>query len=460
MRIKGRWATQMPVKIGQLQHSLCAMLAAINCLVSLACYHKTGYDARCSVELYPRIRSPIGRWKNIRTAGNIYGPYRHRGASEEFKQQNDPVSFFRPGQIFTAQITSCLLLKNKRTFRKVDFENFPLEPIPKLQAIAEKEQLEDMSKRLAQIRNLPLDRMTRYCKDIPGDRKSVQCLLCEHGHEDSRILKDYWASQHFRARHKLYYFGMLPIKLSQRQKTIPWEEQLEKLPRPTRTEFSPEEWILLEDITSDIPIPPDESFEFWNHSERNPSYGGPIMIQRFVVVREDRERCLCLGIHTYAKQGCGNQSDQELHGVLSSSKTPPPLKHNETKISLSPVRMKPDHPSLALSSTARIHYGRAYEIDHRVPVQPLSLIHSASMEVLLNQFEANVARLQPGEDLKDEWEKAKLDNVDLQQRVEDVTPSIEAAYTSMNIVKDMRKSMERVLGPKFELPKDYYNTNQ
>ncbi|KAL6820889.1 hypothetical protein J3E69DRAFT_357255 [Trichoderma sp. SZMC 28015] len=317
-----------------------------------------------------------------------------------------------------------------RTFRRVDFGNLPLEPIPKLQAIAKKEQLEDMSKRLTQIRQLPLEIMTRYCKDIPGDRKNC------------RMLKDYWASENFRAWHREYYIDMIRDDDLTNGEAIPSEERLEGLPHPTRTtEFSPEKWILLEDIISDIPIESDDYF-IYEPDSLELTVGGPIMIQRFVVVREDSKRCLCLGIHTYAKQGCGDQSDQELHGVLSSGKTPPPLKPNETKIILSPVRMKLDHPSLALSSTARIHYGRAYEIDHRLSVQPLGLIHPTSMEVLLGQFEVN------------------LDNVDLQQRVKDVTHSKEAAYTSINIVKDMRRSMEKVLGPKLALPRDYYDTNQ
>src|SRR3569833_645236 len=140
----------------------------------------------------------------------------------------------------------------------------------------------------------------------------------------------------------------------------------------------------------------------------------------------------------YSRQGCGNQPEQELHGVLSSSKTPPPLQPNETKVSLSPVRMKPDHPSLALSSTARIHYGRAYEIYHDLPVQSLGLVHPASMEALLDQFEAKVARLQPGE------RGASKRTYD-QMEAENSAPKIEAA--DMSIVRVMRESIIEVLGP-------------
>ncbi|KAK4074482.1 uncharacterized protein Triagg1_5078 [Trichoderma aggressivum f. europaeum] len=409
-----------------------------------------------SVELRPRMGRPT-QWKDIRTFGSIYSTATALDQVwiKEFEMQKKPISFFRPGQIFAAQITSRLSFENKRAFRKVDFGNLPLAPIPKLKAVADREQLEDMIKRLTQIRQLPLDRMTRYCRDIPGDRKSVQCLLCG---QNSRILQDYWATQHFRACHKEYYFGLKQDENSANLKVIPWKKQLKKLPHSTSTEFSAEKWIVLEDITIDVPIQEDWDFSGWDISQQYYlDVGGPIMIQRFVVVREDNKCCLCLGIHTYMKQGCGNQSDQELHGVLSSEKSPPPLAPNETKVILSPVRMKPDHPSLALSNTARIHYGRAYEISHAIPVQPLGLIHPASMEVLINQFEANVTRLQPGEDLGDEWEEDMPENINSQQKVEDVTPSIKGAYTRRNIVKDMRRSMKKVLGPKLPPPSGMYH---
>ncbi|KAL6813199.1 hypothetical protein GGI42DRAFT_313835 [Trichoderma sp. SZMC 28013] len=68
------------------------------------------------------------------------------------------------------------------------------------------------------------------------------------------------------------------------------------------------------------------------------------------------------------------------------------------------------------------------------------------MEVLLNQFGANVTLLQPGEDLEegsgDEWEEKMLENVEAQQKAEGVAPNIETAYTGMNITKDMRRSMK------------------
>jgi hypothetical protein len=45
-----------------------------------------------------------------------------------FEKQMSPAKFFRPGQIFAAQITSSVLLDNDRRFRDVDFGHLPLEP--------------------------------------------------------------------------------------------------------------------------------------------------------------------------------------------------------------------------------------------------------------------------------------------------------------------------------------------
>lgn len=51
-----------------------------------------------------------------------------------FAWQDNAPSFFRPGQIFAAQIVSSLYLNNGRKFRDVDFGHLTLEPISKLKA--------------------------------------------------------------------------------------------------------------------------------------------------------------------------------------------------------------------------------------------------------------------------------------------------------------------------------------
>lgn len=99
--------------------------------------------------------------------------------------------------------------------------------------------------------------------------------------------------------------------------------------------------------------------------------------------------------------------------------------------------MKPDHPSLTLPSTARIHYGRSYEIDHRLPIQALGLVHPASMETLLDQFDQNVFKLSPEE--RESRRKRK--------RGEEQNPQDDVEAAEMGIVKDMRQSITEVLGP-------------
>jgi hypothetical protein len=94
----------------------------------------------------------------------------------------------------------------------------------------------------------------------------------------------------------------------------------------------------------------------------------------------------------YARTGCGAQPDQELFAILHSGKEVPQPFPDETKMVLHPIRMKPEHPSIAFPRSARIHFGRAYGIVHGLPVQPLRLVHPASMETFLDQFEANVFR--------------------------------------------------------------------
>jgi hypothetical protein len=92
--------------------------------------------------------------------------------------------------------------------------------------------------------------------------------------------------------------------------------------------------------------------------------------------------------------------------------------------------MKPEHSSAALPRTARIDFGRAYAIDHQLLVQPLGLPHPASMETLLDQFEANVFR-KGKEPMKSPG-----------------NPSTDSKLTAadVEIVKDMRQSIIQVLG--------------
>jgi hypothetical protein len=56
---------------------------------------------------------------------------------------------------------------------------------------------------------------------------------------------------------------------------------------------------------------------------------------------------------------------------------------DEAGIGLSPLRMKRENSSTALPRTTRIHFSRAYIVNHALPVHP------ASMEILLDQFEEN-----------------------------------------------------------------------
>jgi hypothetical protein len=59
---------------------------------------------------------------------------------------------------------------------------------------------------------------------------------------------------------------------------------------------------------------------------------------------------------------------------------------------MKPVRLKADHPSTTLPSTARIHYGRLYEVEHDVQLKSIGLIHDSSMETLLKQFNGSYTR--------------------------------------------------------------------
>jgi hypothetical protein len=74
------------------------------------------------------------------------------------------------------------------------------------------------------------------------------------------------------------------------------------LARPDpNSDFSSENWIILDDITEAQPIPTDQKiYQIIVNISRisQMPWAGPVMIQRFVVISEDKDECLCLGIHT------------------------------------------------------------------------------------------------------------------------------------------------------------------
>ena len=200
-----------------------------------------------------------------------------------------------------AQITSALHLSNERGFRKVDFGALPLGPISLLQCKAGQERREDREERLNQLRDLPLTLMAVYCKELPLERSKVECLLCR---DEAPWSKDNWM-RHFRRYHWQYYFSMLPKKASRdlgklyKRALVPRED----LPQPlSPSDFSADKWITIEDIERDVPIISDESIiDDVNQTSVFEHYlAGPVLIQRFVVVKEGQHACLCLGIHTCA----------------------------------------------------------------------------------------------------------------------------------------------------------------
>lgn len=104
---------------------------------------------------------------------------------------------------------------------------------------------------------------------------------------------------------------------------------------------------------------------------------------------------------------------------------------------MSPIRMKPEHPSTALPRSARVHFGRAYAISHAFPVLPLGLIHAGSMETLLSQFEENVAR--NGEsDITSSKDNETNGGIDIEAQVQPA---------DICVAKEIRQQICDVLGP-------------
>jgi hypothetical protein len=129
----------------------------------------------------------------------------------------------------------------------------------------------------------------------------------------------------------------------------------------------------------------------------------------------------------YAGRGCSDQSesDQSLFSMLHSSKDIPPRLDGETGMCLKPIRMKAEHPSTTLPSSARIHFGRVYEVCHHIHLKSLGLIHDSSMENLLEQYRSSYAK-----------EGARTQNNATDRSV---------LPADMDIVKDLRRDIRTVV---------------
>jgi hypothetical protein len=133
----------------------------------------------------------------------------------------------------------------------------------------------------------------------------------------------------------------------------------------------------------------------------------------------------------------------------------------ETGIVLSPIRMKPEHPSTTLPKAARIHFGRAYEVHHSVGVRPLGLIHAGSMETLISQFEEHCPRKESSNmNNRNTVEGRQAEEYSTPHGGEEPTREREQAQADstvepadMQIVLNMRQSIIDVLGPDLSLEK-------
>jgi hypothetical protein len=128
--------------------------------------------------------------------------------------------------------------------------------------------------------------------------------------------------------------------------------------------------------------------------------------------------------------------DQEYYGILHSSKKVPSKLEAETNMKLEPVRMKAEHPSSTLPSTARVHYGHIYEIDHDVQVKKLGLIHDTSIQILFSQFELSTFIAQP--------EVTKVIMEKELQEANDISPA-NALPVDIDTAKNIRKSIHQCL---------------
>lgn len=165
-------------------------------------------------------------------------------------------------------------------------------------------------------------------------------------------------------------------------------------------------------------------------------------------------------VYRYAGLGCSDQADQDLFAILHSSKEIPTPFEKETGMVLTPVRMKPEHPSTALPNSTRIHFGRTYGISHMAAVKSLGLIHAGSMEKLMLQSVSHVYRNTL--DNSAQISESQSCGVDGDEVTDDFAPNMlfrngivdvdkDIIPADIEVVKNMRNTIMEVLGPDISL---------
>ncbi|GKZ26891.1 hypothetical protein AbraIFM66951_012042 [Aspergillus brasiliensis] len=385
---KGKWAIKAP-EAQKLSDTLNSNLLSLSILIQMACYFNTEYQPPYDAKFrHPGTHGPPRGFPGVKICATI-DQTTTGCSSPEFQKVPDAHSFFRPGQVFSVEIKGRLDLSRPPHIGPFDWTRLPLwTPLSSISDPheREKERYERQKRNFKAIQELPLISMFQYGTLLPNGR--VQCTLCPNTAlptgatdddlgPDTTFGKAFWADRHFRVDHHERF-----------QELTKESRHISNLAQP---------YIHLEDMDADRPILSEEEVaELSNHPPRFISVGtdpwvGSILVRRLVVVRQGIDSCLCLGIHTYAGRGASDQLDQELFAVLHSSKDIPVLLENEINIKLKPVRLKAEHPSTALPSSARIHFGRVYEVKHGIKVKGIGLIHDSSMETLLTQFESHLA---------------------------------------------------------------------
>ncbi|KAL2812533.1 hypothetical protein BJX63DRAFT_396572 [Aspergillus granulosus] len=425
--MKGKWFLSMPDEVQKLRNLLHTNLMSLNILIQLACYYNTGYDPQISASLgikeFENYGSPLWTsFPNVKKEAVI--DWRATiSASPRFGRASSPQSFFRVGQVFIVHIEAKLYLQRHKP-GNVDWDNLPLRPISSLKE-RQNDQFElGRHRRLAQLTKLPLNKMFQYAK--LKDDGMVECRPCvDTGTKSFSFKKEFWIDHHFRINHhKIYEQISVSLRTADDSDT---------------KETANARWITLEEIETDEPIL--SSMEIKHMREHvtasSDPWAGIIVAQRFVVVREGTKSCLCLGIHTYAGRGCSDQVDQDLFAILHSSKEVPEAFEAETRMTLKPVRMKADHPSVTLPKSARIHFGRVYEVYHNAAIREIGLVHDSSIEELLSQFEARCP-----------MELCSSEREEMQNRddVGNITGDDIIMPVDMEVARGMRESIQSAVG--------------
>ena len=113
---------------------------------------------------------------------------------------------------------------------------------------------------------------------------------------------------------------------------------------------------------------------------------------RFIVIRSKRGHCLCLGVHTYGRQGTSKLGVGADHhaAVIADGDIEAVLHPKEKELSKRPIHIVLETRDVTIDSTSRLDFSRVYTIEYNIPVRNIGRILPLDLAIFETYFSQTI----------------------------------------------------------------------